>query len=210
MCSSLAFWICVRQLHSVLFNKTWFIQSAKNTAESIKLRLWTSSDQVVSNPEGCFVVAGRNLPGYHRNCSAIFLQSEWIDSCCGLRYRLSVFSDCNSTIELRAVSGVQGTLRTPFFPSYYPPDTNCTWTFTVRHSFCHMSVHDKGIFVLALYCVHCVISDAQRGDGLVSGIWGLRAEQSQLQPGLYTGTVGHPEPQVGLRLTSSLNSSKTF
>ncbi|XP_070684275.1 transmembrane protease serine 6 [Pempheris klunzingeri] len=39
--------------------------------------------------------------------------------------------ECNSTIELKAVSGVQGTLRTPFFPSYYPPDTNCTWTFTM-------------------------------------------------------------------------------
>ncbi|XP_020499536.1 transmembrane protease serine 6 isoform X1 [Labrus bergylta] len=37
--------------------------------------------------------------------------------------------DCNSTIELKSVSGVQGTLRTPFFPSYYPPDTNCTWSF---------------------------------------------------------------------------------
>ncbi|XP_022593937.1 transmembrane protease serine 6 isoform X1 [Seriola dumerili] len=39
--------------------------------------------------------------------------------------------DCNSTIELKPVSGVQGTLRTPFFPSYYPPDTNCTWSFII-------------------------------------------------------------------------------
>lgn len=37
--------------------------------------------------------------------------------------------DCNSTIELKEVPDVQGTLRTPFFPSYYPPNTNCTWTF---------------------------------------------------------------------------------
>uniref|UniRef100_A0A3B3V6E1 Transmembrane serine protease 6 n=1 Tax=Poecilia latipinna TaxID=48699 RepID=A0A3B3V6E1_9TELE len=28
--------------------------------------------------------------------------------------------------------GVQGTLQTPFFPSFYPPNTNCTWTFIVR------------------------------------------------------------------------------
>uniref|UniRef100_A0A672REY7 Transmembrane serine protease 6 n=1 Tax=Sinocyclocheilus grahami TaxID=75366 RepID=A0A672REY7_SINGR len=27
--------------------------------------------------------------------------------------------------------GVQGILQTPFYPSYYPPDTNCTWIFTV-------------------------------------------------------------------------------
>ncbi|XP_030591238.1 transmembrane protease serine 6 [Archocentrus centrarchus] len=39
--------------------------------------------------------------------------------------------DCNSTIQLKAVSGVQGTLKTPFFPSYYPPNTNCTWSFTM-------------------------------------------------------------------------------
>ncbi|XP_029951136.1 transmembrane protease serine 6-like [Salarias fasciatus] len=39
--------------------------------------------------------------------------------------------DCNATIQLEAVSGVQGTLRTPFFPSFYPPNTNCTWSFTV-------------------------------------------------------------------------------
>ncbi|XP_026216677.1 transmembrane protease serine 6 isoform X2 [Anabas testudineus] len=37
--------------------------------------------------------------------------------------------ECNSTIQLMAVSGVQGSLRTPFYPSYYPPDTNCTWRF---------------------------------------------------------------------------------
>ena len=42
-----------------------------------------------------------------------------------------------------------------------------------------------------------VISDARVGDGLVSRIWGLRAEPSQLQPGLYPGAVDHPEPQVG-------------
>ncbi|KAF7217805.1 transmembrane protease serine 6 [Nothobranchius furzeri] len=39
--------------------------------------------------------------------------------------------DCKSTIQLKAEPGVQGTLRTPFFPSYYPPNSNCTWTFTI-------------------------------------------------------------------------------
>ncbi|XP_034004127.1 transmembrane protease serine 6 [Trematomus bernacchii] len=39
--------------------------------------------------------------------------------------------NCSSSIELKAVSGVQGSLRTPFFPSYYPPNTNCTWSFTM-------------------------------------------------------------------------------
>ncbi|XP_059188802.1 transmembrane protease serine 6 [Centropristis striata] len=48
-----------------------------------------------------------------------------------LSARVREHQDCNSTIELKAVSGVQGSLRTPFFPSYYPPDTICNWTFTV-------------------------------------------------------------------------------
>uniref|UniRef100_A0A8C2Z6P5 CUB domain-containing protein n=1 Tax=Cyclopterus lumpus TaxID=8103 RepID=A0A8C2Z6P5_CYCLU len=51
---------------------------------------------------------------------------------------------CNSTIELKAVSGVQGTLSTPFFPSYYPPDTNCTWSFTVRPSGVGLSLEFEG------------------------------------------------------------------
>ncbi|XP_016519517.1 transmembrane protease serine 6 isoform X2 [Poecilia formosa] len=37
--------------------------------------------------------------------------------------------DCISSIQLKEVQGVQGTLQTPFFPSFYPPNTNCTWTF---------------------------------------------------------------------------------
>ncbi|KAM6940279.1 transmembrane protease serine 6 [Xenentodon cancila] len=39
--------------------------------------------------------------------------------------------DCNYNIELKAAPGVQGTLSTPFFPSFYPPNTNCTWSFTI-------------------------------------------------------------------------------
>ncbi|XP_038163526.1 transmembrane protease serine 6 isoform X2 [Cyprinodon tularosa] len=37
--------------------------------------------------------------------------------------------DCNSSIDLKEVHGTQGTLQTPFFPSFYPPNTNCSWTF---------------------------------------------------------------------------------
>ncbi|KAJ3614836.1 hypothetical protein NHX12_018406 [Muraenolepis orangiensis] len=39
--------------------------------------------------------------------------------------------ECKDSIELEAIQGVQGTLRTPFYPSNYPPDTNCTWSFTM-------------------------------------------------------------------------------
>ncbi|XP_056136135.1 transmembrane protease serine 6 [Lampris incognitus] len=39
--------------------------------------------------------------------------------------------ECGFSIKLEAVTGVQGSLRTPFYPSYYPPNTNCTWSFTV-------------------------------------------------------------------------------
>nr|XP_055069578.1 transmembrane protease serine 6 [Misgurnus anguillicaudatus] len=39
--------------------------------------------------------------------------------------------DCLFTVVLEKRDGVQGILQTPFYPSYYPPDTNCTWLFTV-------------------------------------------------------------------------------
>ncbi|XP_041641491.1 transmembrane protease serine 6 isoform X2 [Cheilinus undulatus] len=52
--------------------------------------------------------------------------------------------DCNSTVELKSVSGVQGTLWTPFFPSYYPPDTNCTWSFTLPGSGLGLSLEFEG------------------------------------------------------------------
>uniref|UniRef100_A0A665ST37 CUB domain-containing protein n=1 Tax=Echeneis naucrates TaxID=173247 RepID=A0A665ST37_ECHNA len=54
------------------------------------------------------------------------------------------FPDCNSTIELKAVLGVQGTLRTPFFPSYYPPDTNCTWSFMMPGAGMGLSLEFEG------------------------------------------------------------------
>ncbi|XP_056315264.1 transmembrane protease serine 6 [Danio aesculapii] len=38
---------------------------------------------------------------------------------------------CSLSVALEQTLGVQGVLRTPFYPSYYPPDTNCSWTFTV-------------------------------------------------------------------------------
>ncbi|XP_041959008.1 transmembrane protease serine 6 [Alosa sapidissima] len=38
---------------------------------------------------------------------------------------------CSSSITLQPVRGVQGVLQTPFYPSYYPPNANCTWHFTV-------------------------------------------------------------------------------
>ncbi|KAJ0051132.1 hypothetical protein NL108_014592, partial [Boleophthalmus pectinirostris] len=39
---------------------------------------------------------------------------------------------CSSTLELSPAQGpVQGTLRTPLFPGYYPPNTTCNWTFQV-------------------------------------------------------------------------------
>lgn len=52
--------------------------------------------------------------------------------------------DCNSTIELMQVSGVQGTLRTPFYPSYYPPDTNCTWGFIMPSAGMGLSLEFEG------------------------------------------------------------------
>ncbi|XP_026116560.1 transmembrane protease serine 6 [Carassius auratus] len=39
--------------------------------------------------------------------------------------------DCSYSVVLETTDGIQGMLQTPFYPSYYPPNTNCTWIFTV-------------------------------------------------------------------------------
>uniref|UniRef100_A0A3P8SJZ1 Transmembrane serine protease 6 n=1 Tax=Amphiprion percula TaxID=161767 RepID=A0A3P8SJZ1_AMPPE len=52
--------------------------------------------------------------------------------------------ECNSSLQLKAVSGVQGTLRTPFFPSYYPPSTNCTWSFIMPSAGMGLSLEFEG------------------------------------------------------------------
>ncbi|XP_061087416.1 transmembrane protease serine 6 [Conger conger] len=38
---------------------------------------------------------------------------------------------CSSVFDLQPVLGVQGSFQTPYYPSYYPPDTNCSWHFSV-------------------------------------------------------------------------------
>ncbi|KAM6972405.1 transmembrane protease serine 6 [Aplochiton taeniatus] len=52
--------------------------------------------------------------------------------------------NCSSTIKLKAMEGDQGTLRTPFYPSYYPPDTNCIWKFTVPSAGYGLSLEFEG------------------------------------------------------------------
>ncbi|XP_053711290.1 transmembrane protease serine 9, partial [Synchiropus splendidus] len=49
---------------------------------------------------------------------------------------------CSARVELKATAGVQSTLRSPFCPSYYPPDTNCSWNFNYSRK-CFPSSHVK-------------------------------------------------------------------
>ncbi|XP_062322131.1 transmembrane protease serine 6 [Osmerus eperlanus] len=51
---------------------------------------------------------------------------------------------CSSRVRLQPVLGVQGFLRTPFYPSYYPPDTTCTWTLTVPSTDYGVSLEFEG------------------------------------------------------------------
>uniref|UniRef100_UPI00398E4C97 transmembrane protease serine 6 n=1 Tax=Pristiophorus japonicus TaxID=55135 RepID=UPI00398E4C97 len=39
--------------------------------------------------------------------------------------------DCSANITLTEGWDIQGNASTPYFPSYYPPNTDCTWHFTV-------------------------------------------------------------------------------
>uniref|UniRef100_A0A3P8YZU7 Transmembrane serine protease 6 n=1 Tax=Esox lucius TaxID=8010 RepID=A0A3P8YZU7_ESOLU len=49
------------------------------------------------------------------------------------------------SLSAQAWTTEDGALRqTPFFPSFYPPDTNCTWTFTVPTVDYGLSLHFEG------------------------------------------------------------------
>uniref|UniRef100_A0A7N8XLZ9 Transmembrane serine protease 6 n=1 Tax=Mastacembelus armatus TaxID=205130 RepID=A0A7N8XLZ9_9TELE len=63
----------------------------------------------------------------HERVVRVLSSGEWMTVVWkqGLYNYKDPFSLAAQTWEL----GVQGTLRTPFFPSYYPPDTNCSWSF---------------------------------------------------------------------------------
>ncbi|XP_058876894.1 transmembrane protease serine 6-like isoform X1 [Acipenser ruthenus] len=40
-------------------------------------------------------------------------------------------SACDANFTLQDRDGIQGHFSTPHYPSYYPPDTHCSWTFTL-------------------------------------------------------------------------------
>ncbi|MBN3309948.1 TMPS6 protease, partial [Amia calva] len=52
--------------------------------------------------------------------------------------------DCSANITLNPQSGVQGSVSTPHYPSYYPPDTSCTWRFTVPSVGYGLALHFEG------------------------------------------------------------------
>lgn len=53
---------------------------------------------------------------------------------------MSVFTACEVNITLREGLELQGKIGTPHYPSYYSPNTQCTWHMTVRAS-SHKSIH---------------------------------------------------------------------
>lgn len=53
---------------------------------------------------------------------------------------MSVFTACEVNITLREDLDLQGKIGTPHYPSYYSPNTQCTWHMTVRAS-SHKSIH---------------------------------------------------------------------
>lgn len=53
---------------------------------------------------------------------------------------MSVFTACEVNITLRESLELQGKIGTPHYPSYYSPNTQCTWHMTVRAS-SHKGIH---------------------------------------------------------------------
>ncbi|XP_059902668.1 transmembrane protease serine 6 [Gadus macrocephalus] len=92
--------------------------------------LTPSPSQLITSVYGC----NRLEPAVRVLSSGQWMALVWqYSSPCSVSLSAQAWEkqECNGSIGLEAVSGVQGTLRTPFYPSYYPPDTNCTWTFTM-------------------------------------------------------------------------------
>lgn len=53
---------------------------------------------------------------------------------------MSLFTACEVNITLQERLEMQGKIGTPHYPSYYSPNTQCTWHMTVRTS-SHKSIH---------------------------------------------------------------------
>lgn len=53
---------------------------------------------------------------------------------------MSVFTACEVNITLQEGLDLQGKIGTPHYPSYYSPNTQCTWHMMVRAS-SHKSIH---------------------------------------------------------------------
>lgn len=45
---------------------------------------------------------------------------------------MSLFTACGVNITLREGLDLQGKISTPHYPSYYSPNTQCTWHMSVR------------------------------------------------------------------------------
>ncbi|XP_061883388.1 transmembrane protease serine 6 [Entelurus aequoreus] len=125
---------------------TWHLQAAPGFQLALRVGLLAADhggrllvyDSVT--PSDAHLIAPVNGSGRH-NVMSFMSSGQWITA---IWKRVGVIAhkdpislnvqawdqqDCNFTIELKAVWEVQGSLRTPFYPSYYPPNTNCTWTF---------------------------------------------------------------------------------
>lgn len=63
---------------------------------------------------------------------------------------MSVFTACEVNITLRESLELQGKIGTPHYPSYYSPNTQCTWHMMVRAS-SYNSVHPVPKTLAELY-----------------------------------------------------------
>ncbi|XP_029014391.1 transmembrane protease serine 6 isoform X2 [Betta splendens] len=98
--------------------------------------------------------------------------------------------DCDATVQLRAASGVQGSMTTPFFPSYYPPDTNCTWKFTMPGAGLGLSLQFNGYELSrAGYNQNCDQGQWLIQNRRLCGTRGLQPYTERISPLSSTATV---------------------
>lgn len=60
------------------------------------------------------------------------------------------FSECENTVLVKEITGFEGKISSPYYPSYYPPKCKCTWKFQVAQ-FYHYLRKIVILFLVAIY-----------------------------------------------------------
>ncbi|KAG8436276.1 hypothetical protein GDO86_007399 [Hymenochirus boettgeri] len=90
---------------------------------------------------------------------------------------------CEHSIELKEGFQIQGQVRTPNYPSYYPPKSMCTWNFTVPSPKYGVVLRFEGYMLLKQYTyAPCTLGQWQISDWRMCGQHTLQSYAERIAP----------------------------